>query len=175
MNQTREYLNPYLAGVGIGIILLLAFLLVGRGIGATGAYSSFVAVAAETVAPEHAKTALPYSAFLNNDGQSALKDWLVIEIVGVFIGGLLSALWAKRFRFKIEKGEAVSNTSRLSYALAGGLLMGLGAKLARGCTSSQGLSGGAMFSLGAWLFIISAFVCAYLIAPLVKRQWQIRQ
>ncbi len=172
MNQTRPYLNPYLSGVGIGIILLLAFLLVGRGLGATGAYSSFVAVAADTIATEHANASLPYSAFLNTGNQSSLKDWLVIEIVGVFIGGLLSALWARRFQFKIEKGNIISKHTRLMYALSGGLLMGLGSKLARGCTSSQGLTGGAMFSLGAWLFIISAFVCAYLLAPWVKKQWK---
>ena len=67
MTQPKPFLNPYLAGVGVGLILLLAFVLVGRGLGATGAYSTIVAVGAETVAPEHANNRLPYAAFLNTD------------------------------------------------------------------------------------------------------------
>ena len=171
MSAPRPYLSPYLAGVGIGIILLLAFLVAGRGIGATGAYSSMVAATVETVAPEHAQNTLPYEAFLNGN-ESILKDWLVVEIIGVFIGGLLSAIWARRFKWAIEHGSNIDNKQRLMLALCGGILMGLGAKFARGCTSSQGLTGGAMFSVGAWLFIVAAFVAAYCLAPLIKKQWR---
>jgi hypothetical protein len=171
VNAPKPYLNPYLTGIGIGLVLLLAFVLVGRGIGATGAYSTLVAASVDTIAPQHTSDSLPYQAFLNQNQESSLKDWLVIEIVGVFIGGLLSALWSQRFRFGIERGPTTASNTRLLYALGGGVLMGLGAKLARGCTSSQGLTGGAMFSLGAWLFIIAAFFAAYMLAPWVKKQW----
>ena len=33
-------MNPYLAGLGLGLTLLAAFVLMGRGIGASGAYSA---------------------------------------------------------------------------------------------------------------------------------------
>jgi uncharacterized membrane protein YedE/YeeE len=49
--------------------------------------------------------------------------------------------------------------------------MGLGAVLARGCTSGQALTGGALLSVGSWLFMIGAFAAAYLIAPIVRRAW----
>jgi len=49
--------------------------------------------------------------------------------------------------------------------------MGLGAVLARGCTSGQALTGGALLSVGSWLFMIGAFASAYLIAPIVRRAW----
>ena len=32
----KPYMNPYLSGVGIGVVLLLAFLIMGRGLGASG-------------------------------------------------------------------------------------------------------------------------------------------
>lgn len=171
MNGPRPYLSPYLAGIGIGLALLAAFLLVGRGLGATGAYSTVLASAVQGVAPEHARATLPYAAFLGDGSVSPLRDWLVIEIAGVLLGGWLSALWSGRFRFGVERGPRSSVGGRLGLALTGGLLMGVGAMLARGCTSGQGLTGGALFSVGAWVFIACAFLMAYLVAPGVKRQW----
>ena len=50
--------------------------------------------------------------------------------------------------------------------------MGAGAVLARGCTSGLALSGGALLSVGSWLFMIAAFAAAYAIAPLIKRAWR---
>ncbi len=49
--------------------------------------------------------------------------------------------------------------------------MGFGAKLARGCTSGLGLTGGATLSVGSWLFLLAAFAAAYGVAPLLKREW----
>jgi hypothetical protein len=49
--------------------------------------------------------------------------------------------------------------------------MGLGAVLARGCTSGQALTGGALLSAGSWLFIGGAVGAAYLVAPLARRAW----
>ncbi|GJM10248.1 MAG: hypothetical protein DHS20C11_25240 [Lysobacteraceae bacterium] len=163
--------NPYLIGIGIGVVLLLAFLLAGRGLGATGAYSTLVAGSVAAVAPDHVEAKAPYQAFLNEQSNFQLDDWLLVEIAGVLIGGLISAVWSGRFSLSIDKGASFGASHRLTYAACGGLLMGLGAKLARGCTSGQGLTGGAMFSTGAWLFIACAFAAAFLAAPWVRKQW----
>jgi len=50
--------------------------------------------------------------------------------------------------------------------------MGIGAVLARGCTSGLALTGGALLSAGAWLFMIAAFAGAYAFAPFVRRAWR---
>ena len=42
-------------------------------------------------------------------------------------------------------------------AFAGGAVMGIGAVLARGCTSGQALTGGALLSVGSWAFMLGAF------------------
>ena len=34
------YMNPYLAGIGLGLVLLASFVVMGRGLGASGAFSS---------------------------------------------------------------------------------------------------------------------------------------
>ncbi len=172
MTQARQYMSPYLSGIGIGVVLLLAFLVMGRGLGATGAYSKVLATTVATVSPEHVADRAPYLAFLDHEENgSPLKDWLVIEIAGVLIGGFMSALWARRFRIAIVRGQHTTDGRRLLLAFAGGILMGVGAKFARGCTSGQGLTGGALFSVGSWLFIICAFAMAYAFAPILRRQW----
>jgi uncharacterized membrane protein YedE/YeeE len=50
--------------------------------------------------------------------------------------------------------------------------MGVGAVLARGCTSGLGLTGGALLSVGSWLFIAAAFAAAYLVSPLMRKTWR---
>ena len=36
---------------------------------------------------------------------------------------------------------------------------------------TQALTGGALLSVGSWLFIAGAFAAAYLTAPIVRRAW----
>ena len=145
--MSKPYSDPYLAGTGLGLTLLAAFALAGRGLGASGAFTS---VAARFV------DAPPFHR----------SDWLLFEIGGVFVGGFLSALVAGRFRFVVERAP------RMALAFLGGSVMGLGAVLARGCTSGLALTGGALLSVGSWLFMFAAFAGAYLLAPLVKRAWR---
>jgi uncharacterized membrane protein YedE/YeeE len=167
----RPYMNPYLAGVGIGTVLLLAFVIMGRGLGASGAFSTAVATGVSVVAPAHAAERVAYEAYLPAGRLSFLTDWLVLELVGVTLGGFLSALLAGRFRIAVDKGPRISTRGRIAFALAGGCLMGVGAKLARGCTSGQAITGGALLSVGSWLFIVTAFAAGYLVAPLIRKAW----
>lgn len=169
--EARPYMNPYVAGVGIGLVLLAAFVVMGRGLGASGAFSSAAAAGMSSVAPERARTLEPYAAYLGDERRGPLSDWLVLELLGVTIGGALSAWGAGRLRRGIEKGPRTTNRARLLYAFGGGTIMGVGAKLARGCTSGQALTGGALLSVGSWLFIIAAFAAAYAASPLFRKQW----
>ena len=171
MKTPAPYASPYLAGVGIGVVLLLAFVLMGRGLGASGAFSSVVTAAVGTAAPAHASDNAFYARYLDG-GSSPLKDWLVFEIIGVIIGGFASALLAGRVRWTTERGPGITDRRRLVNALVGGTAMGIGAKLARGCTSGLGLTGGATLSVGSWLFIIAAFAGAYTAAPFLRRAWR---
>ena len=163
-------MSPYLAGIGIGVALLMAFVLVGRGLGASGAFSSVVTAAVATAAPEHARAGSEYARYLGDDG-SPLRDWLVFEIAGVLLGAWLSARLAGRVRIATDIGPRAIVPARLAYAFSGGLTMGLGAKLARGCTSGLGLTGGATLSVVSWLFVLAAFGAAYAVAPLLRKQW----
>ena len=170
-NAGDGYMNPYLAGVGLGLVLLAAFVLMGRGLGASGAFSSTVAWLMDLVAPVHAQANEYYQSYLA-DGSHPLKAWLVFEVLGLAAGALFSGLLAGRVRLTIEKGPRVSNGSRLAGAFAGGMLMAIGAHLARGCTSGQALSGGALLNAGSWAFMIMVFVGGYATAYFVRWQWK---
>ncbi len=168
--EGKPYWNPYIVGIGIGFVIILSFVVTGRGLGAIGAFSTFVASFMNTVAPDHALSNPVYSSYISGV-DSPLKDWVVFEIVGVCIGGLISGLHSGRFKFEVIKGPNISKMNRIILAFSGGMLMAFAAKMARGCTSGLALSGGSTMSIGAWLFMFSVFIGGYSIAFLIKKVW----
>lgn len=170
MSAPRPYADPYVAGTCLGLVLLAAFVIAGRGLGASGAFASSAAGLVAPASPARAAASPYFARYLGGDGP--WREWLLFEIAGVVLGGFLSAFAAGRLRATIERGPRLGRGSRLAYAFAGGSLMGIGAVLARGCTSGLALTGGALLSVGSWLFIIAAFAGAYLFAPAVRRAWQ---
>ena len=170
-HAAQPYWNPYLAGIGLGLVLLASFVIMGRGLGASGAFSSLIATGVHAMAPEHAAQNHYFAEYLGDGAKSPLLDWLVFEVLGVFAGGFLSGALAGRVRKTVEKGPRISVRSRMLFAFGGGALMGIGAKLARGCTSGQALTGGAVLSVGSWAFMLCVFGGAYAMAYFVRKQW----
>jgi uncharacterized membrane protein YedE/YeeE len=163
--------SPYLAGLGVGLTLLASFVVLGSGLGASGAFSRATAALFNGVAPGYTQSHPYWKAYFASGG-SPLNDWMIYLIVGVFFGGLIGAVTSGRLQRMVEKGASISTRNRFWLALAGGALSGLGARLARGCTSGQALSGGAQLSLGSWAFMISVFVGGFGLAYFVRREWQ---
>jgi len=168
--RSRPFWNPYVAGVALGLVLLSAFLITGSGLGASGAANRLGAYALGAVAPAHVAQN-PRLASLGSGG-AILDNWLVFMVLGVFLGGALGAYTAGRLRRKVIRGEGVKPRTRLIFALAGGLIMGVAARLALGCTSGQALSGGALLSAGSWIFMFSVFGGGYAVAYFLRRQWR---
>jgi uncharacterized membrane protein YedE/YeeE len=166
------YLNPYLAGIGLGLVLLAAFVIMGRGLGASGAFSSTAAWLTNLVAPAHAQGNEYLSEYIGDGSTHPLKAWLVFEVIGVAAGALLSGILAGRARLAVEKGPRVTTAIRLACAFAGGMLMAFGAHLARGCTSGQALTGGALLNVGSWAFMLMVFVGGYAVAWFFRWQWR---
>ncbi|HTI37364.1 MAG TPA: YeeE/YedE thiosulfate transporter family protein [Vicinamibacterales bacterium] len=166
-----KYSDPYLSGIALGLVLLAAFVFAGRGLGASGAFASAASSTVHAVAPDYARGNAYFTSYVNEPG-GPWRSWLVIEIAGVFIGALASSVLAGRWKRGVERGVDVSAASRIVAAAGGGALMGIGAMLARGCTSGQALTGGALLSVGAWAFIACAFAAGYAVAPLRRRAWR---
>ena len=171
MQTERPFWNPYLAGFALGLVLLASFLVAGQGLGASGTANRLGIGAAYTVAPCIAEIA-PFSEYVG-PGKNVLDDWLVFEVLGIFLGGAFGAYSAGRMRRGIQYGvRPIAPWKRLGLALLGGIMMGVAARFARGCTSGQALSGGSLLSLGSWVFMMAVFAGGYLFAPIIRRQWR---
>jgi hypothetical protein len=161
--SVRRYADGTSSGIALGVVLLASFFLAGRGIGASGAFASAAApvanaVAGPTIAANPAladRMPAPYAPW---------NDWIVLELLGVVVGASLSARRAGRWRAAVDDRAP----GRISRALAGGALMGLGARLAYGCTSGLAVTGGALLATGAWLFIVLAFGTAVLVTLVAR-------
>ena len=105
----NKYMNPYIAGTMLGIVLLLAMFLSGRGLGASGGLKYCVVSIVGAVDRPHAEKSIFYSKYFE-DGKKPLKNWLTLEILGVVAGGFISGAVSKRLKFKIEKSPNISNT-----------------------------------------------------------------
>lgn len=168
--MAKPYWNPYLAGVGLGLTLLLSYVVLGTGLGASGGITRIAAASAHAIAPA-AIERNDYLAGYFADGRP-LAYYLVAMFAGTLLGGFLSAFAARRIAPGTERGAHASTGLRLALALGGGALAGIGARFASGCTSGQALSGGAMLQTGSFVFTGACFAAAFAVAPLVRRQWR---
>lgn len=169
VRAAQPYWNPYLVGALLGVVLLASYLVAGRGLGATGAFSSVAAWIASTVSPEHAQANPVHARYLASG--SPLTAWLVFLLIGAFAGAALSGWMAGRTRISIEKGPHVSDSARLAIAAGGGALAGIGAKIAMGCTSGQALTGGAILNAGSLVFMGAVFAAGYAVAWILRKEW----
>jgi len=167
--EAQPYWNPYLAGVLLGLVLLASYLVAGRGLGATGAFSSVASWIASLASPEHAQANAVHARYLN-DG-SPLTAWLVFLGIGAFVGAAISGWTAGRTRFAIEKGPRMSEGARMATAAGGGAIAAIGARVAMGCTSGQALSGGAMLNAGSLVFMGAVFAAGYTVAWILRKEW----
>ena len=166
----RPYWSPYAAGVLMGLVLFTAFFVMGRGVGASGAMNRMMA-AAYAVFGEGFAASLTYYKSYFGTGRSVLYNYAIFQLLGVFIGGYASAALGRRARLTVEQGPRSNLPLRFSLAFAGGLIMALGARIARGCTSGQVLTGSANLAIGSLIMFIAFFAGAYVTAYWVRKQW----
>ena len=162
----QPYANASIGGFLLGLVMLVSFVATGRGLGASGAFADVAAKGVDAVAPELIRQS-PAIADRLSPAQSLVDSWIFWEVVGLFIGGALSSWWYGR-RARAEQVAPL----RVARSAAGGVLMGIGARLAYGCTSGLALSGGATLATGAWIFIPVAFATAILVTLSVRSSAQ---
>jgi hypothetical protein len=166
----EKFWNPYLAGVALGLVLLGAFVVMGNGLGASGASLRYGVAVVGAVAPGVVARS-PGLAKAWNHG-SPLDFWLAFQMLGVLLGGFVGAYTSGRLKREVLRGPNISDAGRLGYALLGGLIMGMAARVTRGCMSGQALTGGALMSVGSWALMFSFFAGGYAIAWFVRREYR---
>lgn len=168
--QAKNYWNPYLAGLLLGLALLAAFIIAGQGLGASAAPKRVTALTCSVINHDWTAGSTALGKYVKGEG-SPLKNWLVVEVVGVLIGGFIGALSAGRLKREVVRGPRTSVKTRLWLALLGGVIMGVAAGIGRGCTSGQALSGGAALAAGSWAYMMMVFGGGYAMAWFLRRQW----
>jgi len=161
---------PYLAGIGIGVLSWLVFVIVATPIGVTTAAAQVAGGVTGLVVGQEAVQANPYWA------TNPLRlDYGTLFLVGTFLGALASALVSKRFR--IETVPAVwrerfgaSVGKRYAAAFVGGMIIMYGARMAGGCTSGNGISQGLQLAVVGWTFLAAMFATGVITAQLVFRR-----
>jgi uncharacterized membrane protein YedE/YeeE len=167
ISKRRPYMNPYVAGIMLGVTLLASFLTLGAGLGASGGLARVAAYLERRIAPAHTAA----TAYFGKWGTQPLRYYLVFMLGGIFVGGAISALSSRRFSPRVERGRACSAPRRILFAFAGGVLAGWASRLAQGCTSGQALTGGALLLTGSLVFMACVFAGGYAAARFVRSQW----
>ena len=166
-----KYINPYLGGVLLGLLVILTVYITGRGLGASGAIKSTVVTTANVITPEKAEGNSYMKQFISDD-HSPMYTWLVFESIGIFLGGLLSGvIFGRVKKFRTEHSPKITSRKRLIFALIGGMLFGIGSQFGRGCTSGAALSGTATFALGGVVVMFAIFGTGYAAAYFFRKLW----
>ena len=166
-DKSYRFMNPYLAGVGLGLTLLASFLILGAGLGASAGIARLAACMELCIARSHTLA----SEYFGRWGDAPLRYYLVFMLAGVFLGSLFSAVLSNRIDWMVERGRRCTVRKRVILAFAGGLLVGFASRMANGCTSGQALTGSALMLTGSFVFMLCLFLGGYLTAWFVRRQW----
>src|SRR5512143_945487 len=166
----RPYAHPYFGGLVLGIVLFLALFLTGNGLGSSGAMTRIDAFVEDQIAPAHVDRT-PYLLKLAGGDKNPLDDWIVPVFFGALLGGFVSGKIGRRVKLETTKGPHVSDRTRWLMAFLGGVFFLYGARMARGCTSGQALTGGATLAAGSWAIMFCIFGGAYGLAYFLRKMW----
>lgn len=169
LSAPSAYWNPYFTGVLLGLVLLATYAITGRGLGATGAFGAVAAWLAGLFSPDHAAANIVHAKYWN-DGLP-LESWTLFLLLGASIGALVSGVAGQRVKLAVERGPRVTDGQRLALAFVGGFVAAYGAKIAKGCTSGQALTGGSILNVGSLVFMVAVFVSAYALAYFARKEW----
>ena len=89
-NQPK-YINPYLAGVLLGLLILATVYITGRGLGASGAIKSAVVTTANTISHDRTSQNEYMNKFISDD-HSPMYNWLVFESLKTWRGDVFFTL-----------------------------------------------------------------------------------
>jgi uncharacterized protein len=165
---TQAVWSPYIAGAGIGVLSCLALVLADRPLGCSTAFVKARGLIGRVISAEKTEKMEYYKEIVPR------VDWAFMIIPGIIIGAFLSSslsgtfhvVWVPALWGSVFGGNAVL---RVAVALAGGILLGFGARWAGGCTSGHGISGSIQLSLASMVTAGCFFAGGIAVAMLLYR------
>jgi uncharacterized protein len=149
--------SPYVVGVGVGLLSCVAFLLSDKPIGCSTAFSRTSGMIESLFRGGKVAEKAYYKKFAPS------IDWEWMLVLGIFIGAFISARLSGDLRVEWVPPKwsiTFGNNPILRWvvALIGGIVMGVGARWAGGCTSGHGISGTLQLAVSSWLAVICFFI-----------------
>lgn len=160
--------SPYVVGVGIGVLSWFSFLILRRPISCSTSFSR-VSGMIESIFRGKKVEAKPYYQKVK-----MITDWQIMLIIGIITGSLASSLLSGDFRLQWvpslwESTFGAAPLLRVVVAMAGGVLLGFGARWADGCTSGHGISGTMQLAVSGWISAICFFAGGIFMAFIIYR------
>ena len=160
--------SPYVVGAGIGVLSWFTFLLSDKPIGCSTAFARTSGMIERLFRGRKVMEKPYYKEF------SPTVDWEWMLVLGIAIGSFVSAQLSGEFYLRWVPGTWAAAFGhepllRVIVALAGGMLMGFGARWAGGCTSGHGISGTLQLSVSSWLAALCFFIGGIATAKLIFR------
>lgn len=167
---TAKRWSPYQVGLLIGVLCWIAFYISDRPLSVSTAFVKSAAMIEKEVAPDH----YAQKEYFQKDKYAPTPDWAWILVIGVFAGALFSSLVSRDVRPEVVPAVWRSTAGksvffRLLIAFIGGVVIMFGARMAGGCTTGHGISGGLQLSVGSWTFLGMVFLTGGLTALLMYR------
>ncbi|MBN1400938.1 MAG: YeeE/YedE family protein [Anaerolineae bacterium] len=158
--------SPYLAGIGIGVLSWLTFLISKKPLGCSTAFATTSGMIRKLFQGDQVAQKPYYQRI------GVRVDWQWMLVLGILIGALISALASGDFALVWTPARWVAAFGaaplpRILTALVGGVCMGLGARWADGCTSGHGISGTLQLAVSSWISAICFFVGGIIAAHLL--------
>jgi len=152
-------LAAWLGGILMGIFVIMHFVIIGRGVGGS---TGFVCAVKRSTNSK--------SLFFGYD----LDPLKLFFSLGLPLGGLIHVLFIQGGEFSLSFDMGIYDTILPSSDLlkglmlaAGGALLGIGARLAGGCTSGHALAGGALLNPVSLMIAGIFFATAVAVAQLL--------
>lgn len=164
---TAVHWSPYAAGIGIGILSWLSFLISGKPIATSTTFARAGGMIEEGVMGKKAKSRPYYEKI------KLMINWQWMLVIGVVIGSFISAIISGDFQVGVWVpslwSSAFGNSAllRVIVAILGGIILGFGARFAGGCTSGHGISGTLQLALSSWISAIFFFVGGIVAAHII--------
>jgi uncharacterized membrane protein YedE/YeeE len=158
--------SPYAVGAGIGILSILTFGISNEAIGVSGAFARTSGMIEKRIRGPKAQEREYYKE------HPPKINWEWMFVAGLIIGSFVSAILSGDFEFvfvpdRWEQSAGNSQLFRWSAAFIGGVLMGFGARWARGCTSGHGISGTLQLAVSSWIATMALFISGIITAMIL--------
>ncbi|MDP3451949.1 MAG: YeeE/YedE thiosulfate transporter family protein [Bacteroidales bacterium] len=159
--------SPYVVGIGIGILSWLSFLISGKPIATSTTFARAGGMIEQMIKGEKVAERAYYKKI------KLQINWQWMLVLGVVIGSFLSAILSGDFKVGVwvpslwVSAFGDSAFLRVIVAIAGGIILGFGARFAGGCTSGHGISGTLQLAVSSWISAIFFFIGGIITAHII--------